>query len=256
MKKIKLSRKELVIIDLLIFILVIKFAYEPIIKYATPVVQSNIDRVLLFIWFIVGIMLLTFCFTNYFSAIQIFFKKRKINKDSQEYIYKTQEYYIKLNNAKYFAKIFLFIYLLFNSLFVMGIIFLIYNFILSLSDIKKLKTIHSTEKEYNETVLKINSEIQNIALYSIIVNMSYFYLKYNNSLFRVTQNVSGVTNRFMIGILFIVIQIIIYFVFIKRKLLSSNRLIKYGSKLMISIIYALSSFILINLLIYYLGHLI
>ena len=149
MKKFKLSRRELVIIDLLIFVLVIKFAYEPIIKNISDKFQMYIDRVLLFIWFIIGILILTFCFTNLFSAIQILFKKKKLNNESQEYIYKTQEFYIKLNNAKYFARIFLFIYLLFNSMLIMGILFMIYNLICSISDICKLKHINSQEKEYN-----------------------------------------------------------------------------------------------------------
>ena len=254
MKKIKLSKKELVIIDLLIFILFIKFAYEPVIKSVSPEVQVLVDRSLLFIWLIVGILLLTFCFSNLFSAIQILINRRKVNKDSEEYIYKTQEYFIKFNNAKYFAKIFIFIIFLFNSLFIMSVIFLVYNLFLSFKDMNSLKFIHSTEKEYNETVYKINSEIQNISLYSIIINMSYFYLQYNSSIFKYSQNNNDLLNRFLLGILIIVLQIIIYFIFIRKIINSSNRITSINRKLLLSIIYAISSFSLLNVLIYYLSH--
>ena len=255
MGKLKLSRKELVIIDLLIIILVIKFAYEPFVKNVTSNVQINIDKILLFMWFIIGIVLLTFCFTNLFSAIQIFFKRRKIDKKSEEYINKTQEYYIKLNNAKYFGKIFLFIYLLFNSLFIMGIIFLIYNFVLSILDIHKLKYINSSEKEYNETIYKINSEIQNMSLYSIIINMSYFYLQYNSIIFKYVPNNAKMLKIFIFGIAFIIIQMLVYFIFIRKIIFTSNKLKKISSKLIINLIYIISSFVLINVLLYFLRHL-
>ena len=254
MKKFKLSRRELVIIDLLIFVLVIKFAYEPIIKNISDKFQMYIDRVLLFIWFIIGILILTFCFTNLFSAIKILFKKKKLNNESQEYIYKTQEFYIKLNNAKYFARIFLFIYLLFNSMLIMGILFMIYNLICSISDICKLKHINSQEKEYNEIIFKINNELQNVVLYSIIINISYFYLRYNSVLFQYTQGLNNEVMRFIIGIIVIIIQLLVYFIFIKKRILSSGRLVKYSTKMIIVITYVLSNFVILNFIIYLLSH--
>ena len=254
MKKIKLSRKELVIIDLLIFVLVIKFAYEPVVNNISDNALMYLDRALLFIWFIIGIMLLTFCFTNLFSAIQIFFKKRKLNSESQEYIYKTQEYYIKLNNAKYFAKIFLFIYLLFNSMFIMGIVFLIYNFILFFSDYSQLKYISSEEKKYNEAIYRINNDLQNVVLYSIIINISYFYIRYNSILFNYSQNTNDALMRFVIGIMIIIIQILVYFFILRKKLLSSSRLIKYSRKLILVISYVIFNFCVLNFLIYFLSH--
>ena len=254
MKKIKLSRKELIIIDLLIFVLVIKFAYEPIIKNVSDKMQMYLDRALLFIWFIIGIMLLTFCFTNLFSAIQILIQKKKINKESQEYIYKTQEYYIKFNNAIYFAKIFLFIYLLFNSLFIMGIIAMIYNFIFCISDNNKLKRIKSDEKEYNEIIYKVNNELQNITLYSIIINISYFYLRYNSALFQFSQSTNTEIIKFLIGILFLIAEIIFYFSVVRKIILSSNILVKFSSKIKVVISYVIINFILLNLIIYLLSH--
>ena len=254
MKKLKLSRKELVIIDLIIFVLVIKFAYEPVTKNINDVVQMYLDRALLFVWFIIGIMLLTFCFSNLFSAIQIFIKKKKLNIETQEYIYRTQEFYIKLNNAKYFAKIFFFIYLLFNSMFIMGILFMIYNLSISILDFCKLKHINSQEKEYNETLLRINSELQNVVLYSLIINISYFYLRYNSVSFQYSQGLNDTVLKFIIGIAVIIIQLLVYFLLIRKKIVSSTRLVKYSTKYIIVVLYVLFNFAVLNFVIYLLSH--
>ena len=230
MRNIRLSKREIVIIDLLMFVLVLKLAYEPMVDGLAYYTQGLLERFLLAVWFVVGIILLSFCFINFFSALAIRSKMKGLDSKSSEYINKSQEYYIKLNNAKYFGKIFIFIYLLFNSMFVMGIFFLSYNIILAFIDIRRLKNLDETSTKYKDIKYNFDNEIKNMITYSIIANISLFYLRYSLVISQGNHYI-----RFLPGFIVVLMQALLYFLVI-RKILKREKM-KPITKYLIIIIY-------------------
>ena len=174
----RLNKKEIVIILFLLFTVFLKYVYKPFTIEVSSSTGAIIDSALLFIWFIVGIILLSFCFTNLFSAIAIKSKMKGLKEESSEFISKKQEYYIKLNNAIYFGKIFSFIYLLYNSMFIMGLLFTSYNFILSVIDALKLKKIDTDSKEFKEISNSFKYHLDEMIFFNMIATIALFYLRY------------------------------------------------------------------------------
>lgn len=214
----KLSKKEIVILLFLIFTVFLKYIYEPFINSISNNVRAIVDSALLFIWFIVGITLLSFCFSNLFSAIAIKIKTKGLKKESSEYLNKMQEYYIKFNNAKYFGKIFGFIYLLYNSMFLMGLLFTSYNLILSFIDLLRMKKMDSNSKEYKETNDYYMYHLDEMTFFNLIATIAFFYLRYEELSY----------GNFIPGFICIVVQILLYLILIKRKVFKgSNAKKKY-----------------------------
>lgn len=233
MKGNKLIKKEILIIATWIFIIVLKFIIEPITQTIPYFIQDFIGRVIIYIWSVIGIILLSFCFTNLFSAILIHFKIRSLEKDSSEYLNRNQEFYIKLESAKYFATIFSFIYLLFASMFIMGIIFTFYNLILIIFTILKLNKSKKDTKDYLELNNKFNLELKNMVIFQLISAISYFFLKYDAI---INYGNGAHYIKFLPDFIFLIIQTILYFTIFKKMVLE-NISLSIKSKFIITIVY-------------------